>query len=202
MTPIKCPRCKAGEGNIDNAEDMCELLGLDAIERQNKTWMCGKCNYFFNDDEAEFPVIEYNLEKMTLSQISDLISNSWNNMPEKAYCYVEAMSQIESLEDKYGDYETGLEIVSYFLTNAKTWQGNIAKNVKQHLNNLIRNYKDRQIKEESDQLKKIKNAKTGQPIELTGYAVYDKEGNDTGKRFANKEYAEEYQKELWGIDKN
>ena len=194
MKPIKCPKCNAGEGNIDNADDMCELLGLSAVERQYKSWLCGKCNHFFNDDEAEFPIIEYNLEKMTLSQIADLISNSWNNMPLKIDEYVEAMSQIESIEDKYGDYETGAEIVTYFLANAKSWQGDIAKDVKQHLNNLINNY--------GKQLEKIKNAKPGQPIQLTGYAVFDKDGNDTGKRFARKEDAEEYTKALRESENN
>ena len=51
---------------------------------------------------------------------------------------------------------------------------------------------------EEDQIEKIKQAKTGVPIELTGYAVYDKEGNDTGKRFVRKEDAEVYQREMYG----
>ena len=49
-----------------------------------------------------------------------------------------------------------------------------------------------------EQIEKINQAKTGEPIELTGYAVYDKEGNDTGKRFIRKEDAEEYQREMYG----
>lgn len=49
---------------------------------------------------------------------------------------------------------------------------------------------------EKEQLEKIKQAKTGQPIELTGYAIYDRDGNDTGKRFINKEDAIEYTKAL------
>ena len=34
---------------------------------------------------------------------------------------------------------------------------------------------------EENQIEKIKQAKTGVPIELTGYIVYDRDGNDTGK---------------------
>lgn len=51
---------------------------------------------------------------------------------------------------------------------------------------------------EEEQIEKIKQAKTGVPIELTGYAVYDKEGNDTGKRFIRKEDAEAYYREMYG----
>lgn len=51
---------------------------------------------------------------------------------------------------------------------------------------------------EEEQVEKIKQAETGVPIELTGYAVYDKEGNDTGKRFIRKEDAEAYQREING----
>ena len=51
---------------------------------------------------------------------------------------------------------------------------------------------------EEEQIEKIKQAKTGVPIELTGYIVYDKEGNDTGKRFILKEDAEAYRREMYG----
>ena len=51
---------------------------------------------------------------------------------------------------------------------------------------------------EEDQIEKIKQAKTGEPIELTGYAVYDRDGNDTGKRFIKKEDAEAYRREMYG----
>lgn len=51
---------------------------------------------------------------------------------------------------------------------------------------------------EIENIEKIKQAETGVPVELTGYAVYDKEGNDTGKRFIKKEDAKAYQREMYG----
>jgi hypothetical protein len=51
---------------------------------------------------------------------------------------------------------------------------------------------------EEDQIEKIQQAKTGEPIELTGYPVFDKEGNDTGKRFIRREDAESYCREMYG----
>ena len=52
--------------------------------------------------------------------------------------------------------------------------------------------------EEEEQIEKIKRAETGVPIELTGYVVFDREGNDTGKRFARKEDAKAYYREMYG----
>jgi hypothetical protein len=54
--------------------------------------------------------------------------------------------------------------------------------------------KDRK-KEEDENMQKLKSAKTGEPITLTGYAIIDSRGQDTGKRFIRKEVAEEYLKE-------
>ncbi len=51
---------------------------------------------------------------------------------------------------------------------------------------------------EEGQIEKIKQARTGVPIELSGYIVYDREGNDTGKRFIRKEDVEVYQREMYG----
>lgn len=51
---------------------------------------------------------------------------------------------------------------------------------------------------DEEQIEKIKQAKTGVPIELTGYIVYDREGNDTGKRLIRKEDAEAYYREMYG----
>jgi len=53
-------------------------------------------------------------------------------------------------------------------------------------------------REEEKQIEKIKSAKSSEPITLTGYAVYDKDGNDTGKRFIRKADAEAYQREMYG----
>lgn len=36
MKPKNCPKCKAEEDDINNAEDMCDLFGLDASERKKQ----------------------------------------------------------------------------------------------------------------------------------------------------------------------
>jgi hypothetical protein len=45
---------------------------------------------------------------------------------------------------------------------------------------------------EGEQAKRLENAKTGEPITLTGYGVIDANGKDTGKRFIRKEDADKY----------
>jgi hypothetical protein len=45
---------------------------------------------------------------------------------------------------------------------------------------------------EDEQIEKINSAKTGEPITLSGYGIVDSSGKDTGKRFIQKEDAEEY----------
>jgi hypothetical protein len=52
-----------------------------------------------------------------------------------------------------------------------------------------------EIREEEENMQKLKSAETGKPITLTGYAIIDSHGQDTGKRFIRKEVAEEYLKE-------
>ncbi|MFA5172921.1 MAG: hypothetical protein WC435_00755 [Candidatus Paceibacterota bacterium] len=46
----------------------------------------------------------------------------------------------------------------------------------------------------------LEKAETGKPITLKSYAVIDRKGRDTGKRFLRKEDAEKYQKTLLEIE--
>lgn len=65
--------------------------------------------------------------------------------------------------------------------------------IERFFNWISQKNKERQRKSfEKEQIKKIQSAKTGKPIELTGYGIIDPEGNDTGRRFIRKEDAEKY----------
>ena len=48
------------------------------------------------------------------------------------------------------------------------------------------------------QIQKLQSAKTGDPVTLTGYAVFDEKGKDTGKRFIRREDAEKYSERVYG----
>lgn len=74
-----------------------------------------------------------NLKEKKLSEIALIIGCAWG---EKMYFgakpYVEAMADLESIDDNYY-YDTGKSIVLYFLANAQTWRGETARAVKKEL---------------------------------------------------------------------
>ena len=77
------------------------------------------------------------LRELTLNQIARKISNDWKNVNYAAKPYLSAMYQLETVKDKYG-YDDGKSIVLYFLSNASAWRGDVAKQIKAHLKNLIK----------------------------------------------------------------
>lgn len=73
----------------------------------------------------------------TLRMIAFVIEEHWHNMYFGAVPYVTAMYRLNSIHDMYGA-DSGKSIVRYFLGNAKTWRGDVARAVKQKLNELLK----------------------------------------------------------------
>jgi hypothetical protein len=73
-----------------------------------------------------------NLETKTLSQIARLIQQDWKKVNYAAAPYLDAMRQLQSVDDAYM-YDSGRSIVRYFLGNAGTWRGDVAKAIKAEL---------------------------------------------------------------------
>lgn len=73
-----------------------------------------------------------------LSAVAQIIINDWG---EKMYFgalpYINAMRTLDSMFDKYGE-DSAVSVVQYFLANAQTWRGPVARDVKAHLNQLVR----------------------------------------------------------------
>lgn len=143
MKPKNCPNCKAFGDQIDNLDYMRDALGLDKSDGDGKQWMCQKCGHLFDDEDVDYSFNEDDIKKMTLGEIVALIYDDWRDMSVYARPYVDAMSQIDNINDPYGNYENGIGIVTYFLLNAKMWKGNVARIVKKHLNDLIKNKKNK-----------------------------------------------------------
>jgi len=80
-------------------------------------------------DLSQLPSI---LRQAPLSQIGDLIRREWQNPFFGAVPYIRAMLQLPTIDSTYGA-EDGRSIVLYFLSNASTWKGPIAKIVKAEL---------------------------------------------------------------------
>ena len=73
-----------------------------------------------------------------LYEIAKEIRSDWGS---KIYFgakpYLSAMMSLNSVDDKYG-LDDARSIVNYFLANASTWRGEVAKRVKAELKAMIK----------------------------------------------------------------
>lgn len=72
-----------------------------------------------------------------LSVIAREIRQDWSKVYFGAKPYLDAMSCLDSVNDRYG-CDSGKSIVAYFLCNASTWKGEKAREIKKELNKMIK----------------------------------------------------------------
>lgn len=72
-----------------------------------------------------------------LHQIAAEIRREWNPPYYAAVPYLEAMSDLDSIDDMYM-YDSARDIVLRFLGNARTWKGATARRVKAELKALLK----------------------------------------------------------------
>lgn len=77
------------------------------------------------------------LPRMSLSQIAMIVYKDWKAVNYAAKPYLQAMSSLRNVSDMYG-MDSGSSVVAYFLSNATSWKGDVAKAVKKELNRRIR----------------------------------------------------------------
>lgn len=65
------------------------------------------------------------------------ISADWKKVNYGAVPYLAAMREMDSIDEAYG-FDTGRSVVAYFLSNATTWRGEVARRVKRELNGLLK----------------------------------------------------------------
>lgn len=71
-----------------------------------------------------------------ISAIARMIRQDWKNPYFGAVPYLNAMSEIDNIKQMY--YEDSAEsIVKYFLSNASSWRGKMAKAIKAKLKQLL-----------------------------------------------------------------
>lgn len=68
----------------------------------------------------------------SIRQLARLIEHDWASVNYAARPYLDAMHGLDSIDDRYGA-ESGRWIVAYFLNNAKTWRGSVAREIKAEL---------------------------------------------------------------------
>ena len=88
-------------------------------------------------EEGEGPDLS-NLSRMDISEIAGLIRRDWGSKVNfAAKPYLSAMFSLRSVKDDYG-MDSGRSVVAYFLSNATSWRGDVAKAVKKELNKRIK----------------------------------------------------------------
>lgn len=72
-----------------------------------------------------------------LHVIAREIRDDWKKPYFGAVPYLGAMAQLDSIEDNYG-MDTATSVVAYFLCNASTWRGEVARRVKKELKSMLK----------------------------------------------------------------
>lgn len=77
------------------------------------------------------------MQTRPLSNIAHDIRRDWKKVNYAALPYLNAMLQMNRVTDKY-IYDDGKSIVRYFLANAGTWRGPVAKVIKAELKETLK----------------------------------------------------------------
>jgi hypothetical protein len=72
------------------------------------------------------------LTKLNIAGLARVCKQDWTKVNYAAKPYLDAMQSLDKASDRYG-YDDGVSIVLYFLSNASSWRGEIAKAVKAEL---------------------------------------------------------------------
>lgn len=70
-------------------------------------------------------------------EIATEIRKDWKNVNYAAKPYLDAMSTLNSISDNY-IMDSGKSIVLYFLSNASSWRGEVAKAIKAELKAMVK----------------------------------------------------------------
>ena len=69
--------------------------------------------------------------------IAGEIRKDWKKVYFGAVPYLDAMGSMENVNSSYG-FDSGRSIVNYFLANASTWRGDVAKKIKAELKAMVK----------------------------------------------------------------
>jgi hypothetical protein len=72
-----------------------------------------------------------------LYEIAREIRRDWKNVNYAAAPYLDAMGSLQTIEDDYF-MDSARSVVSYFLCNAGSWRGEVARRVKAELKGMVK----------------------------------------------------------------
>ena len=78
------------------------------------------------------------LKEKSISELAEIIREDFTPVYFGAVPYLDAMTRIDTLSDSYG-LDSAKSIVLYFLSNAGTWKGDIAREIKKELKRRCKN---------------------------------------------------------------
>jgi hypothetical protein len=73
-----------------------------------------------------------NLSALNIAALARVIRRDWQKVYFGAAPYLHAMATLDKASDSYG-YDSGKSIIRYFLANASTYRGPMAKAIKTEL---------------------------------------------------------------------
>ena len=76
------------------------------------------------------------IQRRNLNTIANEIRNDWKKVSPYAEPYLAAMSQLESINEKYY-LDDASSVVLYFLANAGGWRGETARRIKKELKEMV-----------------------------------------------------------------
>lgn len=77
------------------------------------------------------------MENRPIYEIAAEISADWKKPYFGAVPYIDAMYSLNSVNDHY-IMDSAKSIIRYFLGNANTWKGEVAKKIKAELKNMVK----------------------------------------------------------------
>lgn len=77
------------------------------------------------------------LSPRPINVIAREIRNNWPKVYFGAVPYLDAMRSLDRITDSYGE-DSGKSVVLYFLSNANTWRGEKARELKTELRALLK----------------------------------------------------------------
>lgn len=80
-----------------------------------------------------------NMARRSINTIASEIERDWTQekVNYAARPYLDAMYSLGNIEDKYFN-DSGRSVVAYFLSNATTWKGEVARRIKKELNLMLK----------------------------------------------------------------
>lgn len=72
-----------------------------------------------------------------IAEIAFEIKKDWGKVSPFAEPYLSAMCCLTNVTDKYG-FDDGKTIIMYFLSNAGSWRGEVAKRIKAELKQMVK----------------------------------------------------------------